>query len=482
MKITTDLSGDDHAFLKNVIGFFPYDEPWACDPRAIFHDDIVGDMERLTPDYWFPASDFAAAPTTLTKLIIPEIRRLASDPALASISSYFDRLVVLENHVPDPDAQILRSPYDNRRLLLIFHSPVIHFMNSFFADYGCCLSFYNFHKSFEYRVASENLFSFCEGSYINDILESGEVVASREHITRGNRIQRCYSPIDLCQRVEGGRLFLIAHELAHILHDIQKEVSPSREAEGRRIIAQDGDAYFGHKLSDEQIYHYEVETFCDAVAAHVVFRRAYQDYIESLSGDERTGRYGFRKLVNNICGIALLFVMYEVFSVAVSSISESTDYTAILKAKENALLHPAPRHRLPFVGQHIRIHEDWNWQVQQAARVLVSDFNRTIGPFLQRVWDFVDAGEKAQAANFTPEKFREGQRPRSLWDVRQMFKTLKDGWQLKEIREVAGSVEMANQEIYQLGMSDFQERFCENLGKHIRVMLGDAKLFWKWTI
>jgi hypothetical protein len=481
MILTTEPSSDEAGFLAGV-GIISAKKPWECDPRSIFKKNIEAHRRRLSEAYWFPPNYAEDRKTELpmADLIARDINQLLLDPQLGSIKDAIDRLVIVEDFAPSPDAKIFTSPEIAGSAVMVFHSPLIYFLNSFFATYACFSSFSEFHAAFELQVVSQGLFDLVEELNIKQILDDAACVASREIIME-RQILQCFSPIDVSERIEGARFFIAAHELAHVL--LRTSAAPEYYKWFERAceaVSKAGRQFTGYDLTREQIEHLVAEMWCDCVAMNAILRRESLMFLVMQDYGEKVGRFALRRTVNTLCGIALLFAMYEVFSVAVIS-RAGADYTAALERIEGTSLHPAARLRFSALRDYADDHDRYNGVLAKAANPWIAEFCNSIWPFFETLWRFADPEAIADARNFTPEKFRSGTEP-TFWHMREMFKNLEP-WTLDEVMAVTKAVEIRDGQVHQLALSEFQEKLCQNLGQHLEHLsaTGHGDAFWKWT-
>lgn len=232
--------------------------PWDCDIRAILSPLIDSHQAAYKARGEEPEAGFCHHPP-LPKLLATLIGEDAAFlTSMHGLLSNIEPVGIIEANSQEPNAQLIRIKQgDAERSIIAFHTPIIWYMNAFFTKldllngldiYSGCLA--------EHRKDMESE-RYSDISLIVQIYDEMEVLVNREFFKRPISPPFLGSPFDVCERVEGARRFVVAHELSHAVAD-QPFAQKITAAYRKMLMESLGDA-----LSAERIAHWAEELWCD---------------------------------------------------------------------------------------------------------------------------------------------------------------------------------------------------------------------------
>lgn len=270
-------------------------EPWDCDIRAILsplidrHQQELGaNGEPREPGF----EDYPADAKPLSMLIGEDVDYLSTVHGLLAQAP---PLSIVEAFSPDVNAQLIRAEVDGKaRNLAVFHTPVIYLINSFFSKldilnasdvYAGCMD--------EHRPLMEGD-DYDDLNLIAAIYRDMEVMVDRSFVRKPLEPPFLGSPFDLCERVEGARRFVVAHEISHSFVD-----HPFAQ-DTMNTFRTNLTGSMGEVLSPRQIEHWAEELWCDesAVAA-----------LNFLYKDELDDPATLHRATNALQGVITFFFM-----------------------------------------------------------------------------------------------------------------------------------------------------------------------------
>lgn len=270
-------------------------EPWDCDIRAILSPLIEQHQAAVVAqggarEPGFDPYPIAAKP--LSTLILKDIDHLTT---LHGILENGPALSVIEAFSQSVNAQIISADVGGHaRNLIVFHTPLVYLLNSFFSKldilnaddvYAGCID--------EHRALMEGE-AYDDLQLIAGIYRDIEVLVDRSFIRKPLDPPYLGSPFDLCERVEGARRFIVAHEISHTF--IDHPFAQNAMATYRANLTQS----MGTALSPQQIEHWAEELWCDE-SAIAALNFLYKDQL----GDPAT----VHRVTNGLQGVITFFFL-----------------------------------------------------------------------------------------------------------------------------------------------------------------------------
>ena len=396
--------------------------------------------------------------STLSELIEGDIRELTASRFGKLAVQKLKSLSIVERFSPDPNAQIVRiTDKSEENVALIFHSPIIWFLNNVSITFCSAFTFQPYLHQCENvgprttRMHGENAVT------ISSFLELLEALRTKASLNLRERDEVTFlgSRFDLCERVEGARRLIVAHELGHICLLAHKEMSDLFVDE-RRFIEQVLRPHLAD-LPGEVRENWIDECCCDVFGVMLTLMR----HLEQLSAAKQSNDPGVRwiinRIVNTVLGITLLFKQYAYFDLVRFANSSANGSLNSFRREFAHRKYPPSEIRLTLVMHFVR--QLCPWAVE-CERMKV--FQATIEEFEEMVTSYFDVDWEGS------DEFRlmePGKTPRfrSRADVNAHMDRF---YNIDEYIEAMGKLQFNAHDMMRITQSEFQFKFCEEWRKY----------------
>ncbi len=221
MKWPESLDNTDfRQFLGSVAQGPLIESPWPCDPLGTCAQLIAAHNAYSRQNGWAIEDKFLNTHEPiqqLSNLLWSDFEYLKKGtPVLEEIAP---KLVFAEAAVPTPNAFHLEVD-DDRTVYhsIVFHSPLIHFLNSAFSKIFVLMHDNRYAESLP---SDRHLFDESEYSDTNllaCLFNDVELLFREERLYVPFAPSHAATPYDYCEWVEGARRFVLAHELGHAMY------------------------------------------------------------------------------------------------------------------------------------------------------------------------------------------------------------------------------------------------------------------------
>jgi hypothetical protein len=284
--------------VKEQLDYPLFNEPWMCDvikanAFIINAHNEYGLSNGTAVENKFIVS--AAAPEHLPELLWRDYEYLKR--GLKSTIDVEKTLFLFENFGPTPEAQNIKVKYQNGIFnSIIFRTPLVYFLNSVFSKIFIVTSFYQHAGCLPEHDGILGSDDYSDESLIAGIYNDIEVFFDKSLITQEISPPHFADPYDYCERVEGVRRFILAHEIGHTIHT--REIS--------EVIFNTLSSTFALNSSTLRLWAEEI--WCDVFALATILE-IYEN--TALEGP------ALYELENILIGVLTYFTILDVVDIAI---------------------------------------------------------------------------------------------------------------------------------------------------------------------
>lgn len=332
-------------FLKGKI----YLEEWDCDIFSIMSDVISQHnaykkrIKNVGPEPKF--SDLSNYEIRFADLLKKDFHLLLKEHPL--FEELEEKLVFGEHYTNRPNAHNISL--NDGRTFIIFNTPLIHFIHSFYSKVFIVTSQYRHSDCIPDHDEIMSTDEYSDEGLISSLINDIEVFYDAKILKKGITPFHYGSPYDFCERVEGTRRFILAHELGHTLFN-----NADLSAAAEELALQ-------YQLDMDVALSWALEIYCDIFGLDIIIGQGTNT---PLIGPE------LYEKENHLIGIIQFFYTLEVIEVALNPFFEGTVKKRNLYSGLKTS-HPPAVVRRNFIISHLK-----NNKLYQGHRVIQETFNR----------------------------------------------------------------------------------------------------------
>ena len=206
-------------------------KPWLCDVTRA-HAQLINryNEDRRSKDLLEEKFlNIAAGPRRLRELLWEDFHWIAREfPPLKNLAS---QMAFVEVAGASPNAFIFPFRREHEEIYVVaFKSPLIQFINSCFSKMWCLLHTHRHAGCLDELEPEMYSDTYSDASLLAALFNDIEILFDQERLYLPFKPPHIANPYDYCERVDGARRFILAHELMHLfcpLNDASPPDSPA---------------------------------------------------------------------------------------------------------------------------------------------------------------------------------------------------------------------------------------------------------------